>query len=208
MSANFPPPSGGQNPYAQQQPQQQQPQSPYGASPYAGGTPAPGAPAPGGFNASAYAPPAPVGGVQQGNPGVGVAVGIVAMVVGIFVYAFIMRAVSGTDGDIKQISYVSLAVGAIVGLAVGKFGGRNPSLPVVAAVLGVLAVFLGDFVGICMVVSHVASAHGGDISWFSILTDHTGDVWKQYKHDFGFWSFLSLAIGGAMGFGTAKRVAG
>jgi hypothetical protein len=204
MSANFPPPSGGQNPYAQQP---QQPQSPYAASPYAGGTP--GAPAPGGFNASAYAPPAPVGGAPQGNPGVGVAVGVVAMIVGIFVYAVIMRALSGTDGDIKQVSYVALAVGAIVGLAVGKFGGRNPALPVVAAVLGVLGVFLGDFVGISMVWSHAFSAHGMDQgSWFSILTDHTSEVWKQYKHDFDFWTFVFLAIGGAMGFGTTKRVAG
>jgi hypothetical protein len=209
MSANYPPPSSGQNPYAQQ-PQQpppgEQPQSPDAASPYAGGTP--GAPAPGGFSGSAYAPPAPVGGVPQGNPGLGVALGIVAMIVGVFVFAGIMRAISGTDGHIKYVPYVALLVGAAVGAAVGKFGGRNPSLPIVAAGLAVLGVFLGEFVGICMVASHIANAHGGDISWFSLLTDHTGDVWTQYKHDFDFMTFLFLVLPGVEGFLITKRVAG
>lgn len=204
MSANYPPPPGGQNPYGQQPPQ---PQSPYGASPYAGG--APGAPAPGGFNASAYAPPAPIGTTSQGNPGLGVVLGVVGMVIGLFIYAGLMRALSKDDGSHTEIGYVAVVVGGLVGFAVGKFGGRNPALPVVAAALGVLGVFLGQYVGYSMIGSHVYAAHGVDAgSWWTWATKHHSAVWAQYKHDFGFKTFLFLAIGGVVGFGATKRVAG
>ncbi|WP_031516439.1 DUF1427 family protein [Streptomyces sp. NRRL F-5123] len=206
MSANYPPPQqpGGQNPYGPPQPGQ--PQSPYGASPYAGGQP--GAPAPGGFNAGAYAPPAPVGmAPEQKNPGVAILAGVAVMLVAALAYAGLMRAMSKDDGSYTEISYIALAVGLLVGLVVGKLGGRNPALPVVAGLLSVLGVFLGEFVGYSMIISHVLSAHDlGDMSWFKILTDHTSDVWKFYKHDFDFKSFLFLALSGVVGFVTTKRV--
>ncbi|MFI0721502.1 hypothetical protein [Streptomyces sp. NPDC021224] len=208
MSANYPPPQqpGGQNPYGQPQPGQ--PQSPYGASPYAGGQP--GQPAPGGFNAGAYAPPAPVGmAPQQKNPGLGVVVGVLAMIVGAFVYAGIMRALAKDDGHYTRVWYVAVAVGVLVGIAVGKVGGRNTSLPIVSAVLGVLAVFLGQFMGFAMCISHwesVASGGGGD-SWTHILFSQTSDLWKFYKHEFDFVDFLFLAVAGIEGFVLARRSA-
>lgn len=223
MSANYPPPpSGGQNPYGQQQPPQSP--SPYGASPYASGAPASGAPgtpgaptpggfntppAPGGFNGSAYAPPAPIGTVSQGNPALGVVLAVVGMIIGLFIYAGLMRAMSKDDGTFTEIGYVGVVVGGLVGFAAGKFGGRNPSLPVVAALLGVLGVFLGQYVGFSMIGSHIYAAHGIDAgSWFTWATKHHSAVWAEYKHDFDFKTFLYLALGGIAGFGTTKRVAG
>lgn len=212
MSSNYPPPQqqpGGQNPYGQQPGQQPgQPQSPYGASPYVGGQP--GAPAPGGFNAGAYAPPAPVGMAQQPkNPALAVVVGVLAMIVGAFVYAGIMRALAKDDGHYTRVWYVAVAVGLLVGVAVGKFGGRNSSLSVVAGVLAVVGVFLGQFMGFAMCISHWESAAGAGSaadSWTHILFSQTSDLWKFYKHEFDFVDFLFLAIAGVVGFGMTRRV--
>ncbi|NUP43697.1 MAG: DUF1427 family protein [Streptomyces sp.] len=207
MSANFPPPQpGGQNPYAQQPPQAGQPQAPYAASPYAGG-PQPGA-APGGFNAAAYAPPAPVGAAQQKNPGIAILAGVVAMLAASFAYAGIMRAMAKDDGHYTEVGYIALAVGLLVGAVLGKVGGRNPALPVVGVVLSLLGVFLGEMMGLSMIASHYASLNGVDMSWFKVLTDHFGDVFKEWKHDFDFKSFLFLAVAGAEGFVVTRRVAG
>ncbi|MBN6546032.1 hypothetical protein, partial [Actinacidiphila bryophytorum] len=203
-SSNYPPQQpGGQNPYAQQPPQPAAPQQPYAPSPYV--TPQQGAPAPapGGFNAGAYAPPAPVGMTQQQkNPGVAVLVGIVAMVVGALVYAGIMRALAKDDGHYVQVGYVALAIGLLVGVAVGKLGGRNDALPVVAGVLSVVGVFLGQFMGFAMCISHWESVatHGGGDSWTHILFSQTGDLWKYYKDEFHFMTFVFLAIAGVEGF--------
>lgn len=207
MSANYPPPQqpGGQNPYGQ--PQAGQPQSPYGATPYAGGQP--GQPAPGGFNAGAYAPPAPVGMAQpQKNPAVAVLAGVAVMLAAAFAYAGIMRAMAKDDGSYTEVGYIALAVGLLVGAVLGKVGGRNPALPIVGVVLALLGVFLGEMMGLSMIASHYASQNGLDISWFKVLTDHGGDVFKQWKHDFDFKSFLFLAIAGVEGFVVTRRVAG
>ena len=207
MSSNFPPPQqpGGQNPYAPQPPQAPQP---YAPSPYAG-APQGGAPgAPGGFNAAAYAPPAPIGAAPQKNPGIAIAAGVVAMLAVAFAYAGIMRAMAKDDGHYSEIGYIALAVGALVGVVLGKVGGRNPVLPFVGVVLALVGVFLGEMIGLSMIASHYASLSGVDISWFKVLTDHTGDIFRQWKHDFDVKSFIFLAIAGFEGFVITRRVAG
>ncbi|WP_333771385.1 hypothetical protein [Streptomyces sp. IBSBF 2435] len=203
MSSDFPPPQQppvGQNPYAQQPPPG--PQQPYAPSPYVT-PPQGGAP----FNAAAYAPPAPIGAPPRGNPGLAVVAGVAAMLVAAFAYAGIMRAMAKDDGHYTEVGYLALAVGLLIGFALGKIGGRNPVLPFVGIVLALLGVFLGEMVGLSMIASHYASQAGLDISWFSMLTDHGGDVFRQWKHDFDAKSFFFLAIAGLEGFVVTRRVA-
>ncbi|MEV6005457.1 hypothetical protein AB0M29_01465 [Streptomyces sp. NPDC051976] len=190
MSANYPPPQqSGQNPYGQQPPQ-------YGQQPY-------GAPQPQ-FGAGGYPPPAPVAPARD-NVGLGLAVGFVAAIIAAFAYAGIMRAMAKDDGHYTEVGYVAIGVGLLVGFALGKVGGRNPLLPVAGIVLSLLAVFFGEILGLSMIASHYASLGGADISWFKVFTDHFGDMFKQWKHDFDVKSFFFLAIAGAEGFAVARR---
>ncbi|WP_431042728.1 hypothetical protein ACQUSR_12920 [Streptomyces sp. P1-3] len=140
MSQNWqqPPQQPGGYGYPQQPQQpgygQPQPQAPYG-----GGFPPP-------------PPPAP----QQGNAGLAIVLGIVAAVVGGFLYAFLMSAVADTDGEqpeITQFAYAGVALGALVGFVVAKFGGRNQGLWVLGAVLALVGVFFGELYGYAMVSS-------------------------------------------------------
>lgn len=195
LSANFPPPQqqppAGQNPFAQQQ--YAPPQQPYGA------------PGPAGFNGAAYPPPpaAPA----RDNAGLGILVGVAVMLVAVFAYGGIMRALAKDDGTYSEVGYAALAVGLLIGAAMGKVGGRNPVLPVVGAVLALVGVFLGEIVGLSMIASHYAALGGGDISWFTILTEHFSVVFDQWKEDFDVMSFFFLALAGVEGFVITKRVA-
>lgn len=202
MSSSYPPPQpqppAGQNPYGQQ------PYAPPAPGPY--GAPAPGAPgAPGAFNPAGYPPPAPVA-AQRDNLGMGVLVGVAAMIVAIFAYAGIMRAMAKDDGHYSEVGYVAIGVGLLIGAAMGKIGGRNPALPVIGLALSVLGVFFGEIVGLSMIASHYASLDGVSISWFSMLTHHFGDIFRQWKHDFDVKSFLFLALAGLEGFAITRRI--
>jgi xanthosine utilization system XapX-like protein len=148
---------------------------------------------------------APVTAARRDNPGLGVLVGVAATVVAVFAYAGIMRAMAKDDGHYSEVGYVAIGVGLLVGAVVGKAGGRNPALPVVGLVLSVLGVFFGEIVGLSMIASHYASLGGESISWFSLLTDHFGDMFRQWKHDFDVKSFLFLALAGLEGFVIARR---
>lgn len=201
MSSNFPPPSGGQNPYAQQQ--YGPPAAAPAPSPYAAG-PVPGQP---GHPAPAWAPPAPVA-ARRDNVALGILAGVAVMLVAIFAYAGIMRAMAKDDGHYSEVGYIAIVVGLLVGAAIGKVGGRNPALPVAGLVLAVLGVFFGEIVGLAMIASHYASLSGQSISWFSVLTQHFGDVFRQWKHDFDVKTFLFLALAGLEGFVVTRRVAG
>ncbi|HEY5837323.1 hypothetical protein [Streptomyces sp.] len=194
MSANYPPPQqppAGQNPFAQQ--------------PYGPPQPPYGAPAPAGFNGPAYPPP-PVAPARD-NAGLGIVVGVAVMLVAVFAYAGIMRAMAKDDGTYSEVGYAALGVGLLIGAAMGKAGGRNPVLPIAGLVLSLLGVFLGEIVGLSMIASHYAALGGADISWFTVLTDHFGDVFDQWKHDFDVTSFFFLALAGVEGFVITRRVA-
>ncbi|MFI0940449.1 hypothetical protein [Streptomyces sp. NPDC021020] len=188
-----PPPAGGQNPYGQPQPGQ--PQSPYAASPYAGGQP--GAPAPGGFNAGAYAPPAPVGGTGRDNLGAGVAAGIAAALVAAVLYGLIIR------GTKHEITYAAVAVGVLVGFALAKAGGRNPALPFIGIPLALLGVYAGQIFGIALLLATYPGAPGV----MTILTDHYGIVNEAWKEAMGGMDFVFYAVAGIEGFVITKRVA-
>ncbi|MFG1808854.1 hypothetical protein [Streptomyces sp. NPDC049040] len=198
MSSNYPPPPqqpGGQNPYAQQPPQTPQPgQQPYAPSPYV--TPPQGA-APGGFNAAAYAPPAPIGAPPAGNPGLGVLAGFAAALVAAVIYGLLIKATK------HEISYAALGVGAIVGFAIAKAGGRNPALPFLAVPLALFGVYAGQMFAIALAVSDLPGAPGV----VSILTHHYGLVQDYWKHIMDGKDIFFFAVAGIVGFGVSKNVA-
>ncbi|MBB5121598.1 hypothetical protein AF335_22770 [Streptomyces eurocidicus] len=189
------------NPYGQQPPQQPYgqpgPQPQYGQpQPYAQPQPPYGAPqapygAPGGYPP----PPAPV---RRGNPGLAVILAVVAMLVGAGVYGGILKA---TDG--AQIGYMAVVTGALIGLALGKVGGRAPALPAVGAVLGAAGVYLGQVFGISLALSD-----GGNISLTDVLVDHFDVVNRAWKEMLKPIDALFYFLGGAGAFQVTRKLAG
>ncbi|WUH91415.1 hypothetical protein OG900_15750 [Streptomyces sp. NBC_00433] len=203
MSSNYPPPQqpAGQNPYAQQPPQgPPAPQQPYAPSPYAAPPQGGGfnAPAPGGFNAAAYAPPAPIGAAPAGNPGLGVLAGVAAMLVAALVYGLLIKATK------HEISYAAVAVGVLVGFALAKAGGRNPALPFIGVPLALLGVYLGQLFGIALLISDLSGAPGV----VTLFTDHFSVLQDSWKEAMNGRDYFFFAIAGLEGFIVTKRVAG
>ncbi|MEU6851446.1 hypothetical protein ABZ901_16160 [Actinacidiphila alni] len=196
MSANYPPPQpqGGQNPYAAGPPQQggypQQPQAPYGQQPQQGW----GAPQPGGaFNPGGYPPPMAS---ARGNPGLAVGVAFVAALVAALLYGLIIK------GTKHEIGYAALAVGAIVGFALGKLGGRNPALPVIGIPLALFGVYAGQIFGLALIAASV-----NDVGVMTVLTDHYSFVQDAWKESMDAKDILFFGIAGLEGFLVTKRVA-
>lgn len=186
MSANFPPPQQpGPSPYAQP------PAAPYGQQP--------------GFNGGAYPPPAGPA-ARPDNTAMGILVGVGATIVMALVYGGILRAMSKNDGTFYEFRLIALGVGIVIGLVVGKFGGRNPLLPVLAIVFALAAVVLGELFGDALIISHYVNSHGGQLSVSDILFHHFGDLFKTWKHDFNVKRAFFLIFAGLAAFGLAKRV--
>ncbi|MCQ8773297.1 hypothetical protein [Streptomyces telluris] len=183
------------NPYGQPPPQpyppQHQPHAPqqppfgYGQQP-----PPPYGP-PGGFPP----PPPPV---RRGNPGLALVLGFVAMLVGAAVYGGILKA---SDGG--QIGYLAVGTGALIGAALGKVGGRNPALPVVGVLLGLLGVYLGQIFGIALELSDVFRVPVTEILFEHF--DSLSEAWQEYLEPIDALFFI---LGGAGAFQTARKLGG
>ncbi|MEV5594931.1 hypothetical protein [Streptomyces sp. NPDC052496] len=173
MSQPWPPAPG--------QPQQphQPPQAPYGA------------PAPGGFPPP-MAPPA----ARQGNAGLAVALGVVVTLVAAGIYGAVLKAVDGAS-----IGYAALAVGALIGAVVGKVGGRGAALPVIAAVLGLAGLYLGQVFGMALITADVAHATLTETVFSHFDLVHA--VWKEYLGPIDVVFYL---LAGAGGFQVAKKL--
>ncbi|WPW30838.1 hypothetical protein P6B95_27985 [Streptomyces atratus] len=199
MSQSVPPanqpndaqPAGG-NPYAGQQPGQ--PAAPTG-NPFAGEQPGaygqpgqPGVP----FGGAPFAPPAPA----RNNLGLGLLTAVVTALVAAFLYGAIAGAIE------REVGFIAVGVGFLVGFAASKVGGQNPVLPVVSAVLSVGAVYLGQLVGIAIVLSDLVhqSASSFFIDHFDILT-------KAWSEGSDFKAYLFLLLGAAAAFGGARKAA-
>ncbi|WP_335978173.1 MULTISPECIES: DUF3824 domain-containing protein [Streptomycetaceae] len=200
MSANYPPPQqpSGQNPYAA---------GPQGGNPY--GPPPAGSPygapqAAPAFNPNAYPPP--VAARQNDNTGLGIAVGVVVAIVAALAYGGLLRALAKSDGTTVEFRYAALAVGALIGVAMGKLGGRNIALPILGALLAIAAVIFGEIFGGALIISHYASEHGGSISVSTLLFHHFGDLFKAWKSDFGAMRAFFLIFAGVAAAGLAKRM--
>ncbi|WP_329256031.1 hypothetical protein OG223_32035 [Streptomyces sp. NBC_01478] len=169
-----------------QAPAQPQPQ-PVDGNPYAqqpGAVPPP-PPAP-------YAPPAP--------PKNNIVLGLVTAVAAALVAAGIYGVVIGTTKH--EIGWAAVGVGFVIGLAAGRLGGRNPALPVVSAVLALVAVYLGQLVGEAML---IADEYG--VSFSKVFFDHFGVVQDAWKADSDPLTFVFFAIAAFAAFSGTKKAA-
>ncbi|MEU9458375.1 hypothetical protein [Streptomyces sp. NPDC048312] len=192
MSQPVPPPNQphdaqpGGNPFAGQQPGAptgnpfagQQPGDPSG-NPFAGQQP--GMP---------FAPSAPA----RNNLGLGLAAGFVAAVVAAAIYGAIIGATK------HEIGYAAVGVGFIVGFAAGKVGGRNPVLPVVSAVLSLVAVYFGQLLGEAMI-----AAKELPVTVSELFFDHFSLLNEAWKAESDFISYLFFAVAAVAAFSGAKK---
>ncbi|MFE5791804.1 hypothetical protein ACFQ8C_04415 [Streptomyces sp. NPDC056503] len=193
MSQPAPPPG---NPFAQGAPQQPDGQNPYAQNP-AGQNPAgqnPYGQAPDGQNPFGAYPPAPA--PRRGNLGLGIVAAVVAALVTAGIYGAVMGGIE------REIGWAAIGVGFVIGLAAGKVGGSNPVLPVVSAVLSLGAVYVGQLVGIAIVVAKELNVSATDIIFeeFGLLTQ----AWSESKDAM---TFLFLAIAAFAAFSGAKKAA-
>ncbi|GGP36818.1 hypothetical protein [Streptomyces sindenensis] len=194
-------PFGGQpvegNPYAGQpgqpapaaptgNPYGQQPPAPTG-NPFAGQQPGQGAPF-GGGAPFAPAPPA------RDNVLLGVAVALGAAIVAGILYGVIAGSIE------REVGYAAVGVGFLVGFAASKVGGSNPAVIAASAVFSVGAVYLGQLVGISMILSDVAQ-----IPFSEVVGDHFDTVTKAWSAEADFMTYLFLGLGAVAAVGGAKK---
>ncbi|MCX5376436.1 hypothetical protein [Streptomyces sp. NBC_00091] len=136
--------------------------------------------------------PAPA---RRGNVGLGIVAAVVAALIAAAAYGGIMNAID------REVGYAAVGVGLLVGLAAGKIGGRNPVLPVVAAVLALGAVYLGQMFYIALMTAEIANVGVVDVL-DKVGVAGLNDVWKKATD---FMSFVFFGIGAFVAFGAAKK---
>ncbi|MFJ5141110.1 hypothetical protein [Streptomyces sp. NPDC088707] len=155
--------------------------------------PPPGNPFAGGAAPEQY-PVAPPPAPARDN----VALGLVAAVVAALVSAGLYGGVIG--GVEREIGWAAVGVGFLTGLAAGKVGGRNPVLPVASAVLALGAVYLGQLLGIAILLSKELDVSATELflQEFSLLTE----AWNETKDGL---TFLFFGIAAFAAFSGAKK---
>ncbi|MER7725416.1 hypothetical protein [Streptomyces sp. NPDC096323] len=168
------------------------PGNPYAAQP---GQPQPGAPTgnPFGGQQPVGAPFAPVAPARN-NVGLGLLAAVVAALVAAALYGFIVGSVD------REIGFIAVGAGFLVGFAASKAGGSNPVVTVVSAVLSIAAVYLGQLFGASVAVSDVAGQ-----SALSFFFDHFGVLSDAWTEAAGFKQYLFLAIGALGAVGGARK---
>lgn len=159
-----------------------QPVPPPSGNPFAGGDQF--APAP---------PPAPV----RNNLGLGILTAVVAALITAGIYGAIAGATE------TEVGYAAVAVGFITGFAAAKVGGPGPILPVVSAVLGIGAVYLGQLIGIAMILSDLGNGSFGEIFF-----QHFGDLTTLWKQAAEGMTYVFLALAAVTAFAGAKKANG
>ncbi|MEW1633897.1 hypothetical protein AB0469_07475 [Streptomyces sp. NPDC093801] len=145
---------------------------------------------------SSYTPAAAPAPARSGNVVLGILAAVVAGLVAAGVYGAIVKATH------HEIGYAAVGVGALVGFAAGKAGGRNAVLPVVAALVSVAAVLAGQLFGIALDGADQLSE-----SVVDVLTNRTSDVVESWKDNLDPLTFLFLAIGGYAAFQVGRKTA-
>lgn len=173
--------------------QQFQPPAPESATPVAAATPAPS----GADFLAPYPAQAPAPAPQRtGNVGLGIAAALVAALAAAAAYGGIMNAID------REIGYAAVGVGAIIGFAAGKLGGRNPILPIVGALLSVASVFLGELFMYALVIADANEIGVGDVL-SKVGVSGLVDVWKLEAN---FKTVIFLGLGAFAGYGSAKKI--
>ncbi|MEU8705230.1 hypothetical protein [Streptomyces sp. NPDC048565] len=201
-----PPYGGGQptdgNPYGAQQPNTPYPgqqAGPPAGSPYPPHQAA--APAgnpfgqqgqqPGQFGGGQF-PPAPPAAGNKAGLGVLVALGVA--IVAAILYGVLAGSIE------REVGYAAVAVGFLVGFAASKVGGVNPAVLGASAVFSLAAVFLGQLIGMSMI---LADFNG--VGFSEVFFDRFGDVFDIWKEEADFMTYLFLLLGPVAAFGGAKR---
>jgi hypothetical protein len=167
--------------------------SPYGAP---AGAPegAPQYPAAPGYTAPAI-PALPSG----GKLALGAVAGLVAGLVAAVVYGMILGKAE------VEIGYAAVGVGALVGLVAGKLGGGNPVTGAIAAVISLGAVYLGQLIGISVLIAD-SPLVAPDVTVVTVLTENFSVVQDAWSESIDFMSFVFIVLGGVAAFGVAKKV--
>ncbi|MBW5481420.1 hypothetical protein [Streptomyces bambusae] len=139
-------------------------------------------------------PPAPA---AKNNIALGIAAAVVAALVAAGAYGYLMNAIE------RQVGYAAVGVGLLVGLAAGKLGGKNPVLPVVAGLLSLGAVYAGQLFFIALAMADINKAGLGDVI-STVGVGGLNDIWKEAAEAM---DFVFLAIGGAIAFTSARKIA-
>ncbi|MDT9688688.1 hypothetical protein Q5762_10030 [Streptomyces sp. P9(2023)] len=153
-------------------------------------------------------PAAPAPAPARNSLGLGLAAGVGATVAGALAYGGLMRAFAKEDGSYTQIGLLALAVGALVGFALGKVGGRNPILPIAGVPLALLGVFAGQLFGFALMASWWAGLDGAPIGVGELLTTEFSLLFEAWKAELGVMDLLFYAIAGYEGFAITRKVAG
>ncbi|AXI77980.1 hypothetical protein [Peterkaempfera bronchialis] len=127
--------------------------------------------------------------------GLGILAALAAALVGAAVYGGIIRFTE------REIGYAALAVGALVGAALGKVGGRSQTLPILGVPIALLGVFLGQLFGLALLVEHELG-----VSLSTIVLDHPGALYDTWKDELSLMDLLFFGIAGLEGYIFARRL--
>ncbi|MFI6580772.1 hypothetical protein [Embleya sp. NPDC050493] len=150
---------------------------------------------PGPFGSGPFGGPPPQPPRRVGNPGLAVAAGVVAMLVGAGVYGVIVKSLE------IQSTWFGVGVAALIGLAMGRVGGANPVLPIVAIVLALVGIMLGQLTAITL-----AGADELNISVLDVVSDFGSDIIQGWKDGLEPFDFLVFVFGAVAAFGITKSV--
>ncbi|MFJ9621379.1 hypothetical protein [Streptomyces sp. NPDC101181] len=186
------PPEG--NPYANQPGQPAAPTgSPYGQPPATGNPFAGQGPQPGPYGGAPFAP-APPPAPARNNIALGVLAALGAALVAGVLYGVLSGSIE------REIGYAALGVGFLTGFAASKSGGRNPAIVAAAALFSLGAVYLGQLVGMSMVMADAAG-----VPFSEVFFDHFDTVTKVWKEEADFMTYLFLALAPIAAIGGAKK---
>ncbi|MFB4196534.1 hypothetical protein [Streptomyces carpaticus] len=188
----------------------QPPQQPYGAPPQ-GGFPPPPPPATGGQNKALLAILAALG------------IGIVTL----FVYGFVVDALFDSaeaaekiarfeTAEYPQWTYAAIAIGAVIGLTVGKLAPRNVGVYAAGAAIALLSMFLGEIFATSAMNASILQEmlqgqplpDGAPISdsAFGNFFQHFGDMFDSWKEGANALNWIFVFIAPLAALGVAHRV--
>ncbi|WP_371617471.1 hypothetical protein [Streptomyces sp. NBC_00454] len=176
--------------------QQIQPPAPESATPSTAPDAVPAPPAPAGFPAQSGASYLAAAPARTGNVALGIVAAFVAALVAAGAYGGIMNALE------RQFSYAAIGVGLLVGFAAAKVGGRNPVLPVVAAVFSLGAVYLGQLFFVALFVAKMSGTGLGDV----IDTMGVSGINSAFQEGADVINYVFIPIAGVVAFSVARKL--
>ncbi|MCK1816123.1 hypothetical protein MTQ13_17855 [Streptomyces sp. XM4011] len=216
------PPGGGYGPPQGQPPQQPPqpgygyPQQPPGPSPAQGAYGQPpqqpyGAPPQGGFPPP---PPPQTGGQNKVLLAIAAALGI--GIVLFIAYGFIVAQLFDAEsGEYPQYTYAALAIGTVIGLAIGKLAPRNWGAYAAGAVIALVSMFLGELFALSAIIADQVGELSADQAAmvgmeqkgaFGYLFGDFGDVFDSWKETAEAVNWIFVFVAPLAALGVAYRV--